>query len=264
MINNNVNNLGLGNSPYKPQSIPDFELGGRISEDKNGEIRKAENAEREGAVADVNEGREVAFSKQGDELAVSRIGRASYEADGKVIEKNNDGVVAERDKKIIKEDELDNKPKDVSGQTESRVAEMIDEEAEKAAEKKAEAKKDKKAEEVKERNAQNDDGRNVVQTGTSLVGKSKEEVEQMYRDGEISFNQYESDMEKRDSMKPAADSSDGKMIQAMEEKDAMEAENKALISAAENGRAEEMADILAGNGLFNGGDINKMMNIDLN
>lgn len=264
MINNNVNNYGLGNSPYSTQSIPDFELNNKIKEDKVGENRKAENAEAEGHVADVNEGRDVTLSKQGDELAVSKIGKASVEADGKVIEKSQDGVVAERDKKVFREEDLDKGPKDVSGQTESRVAEMIEEEADKAALKKTEEKKEKKAE-TEDKMSDKENADSKVRAGQqNLVGKSREEVEQMYRDGEISFNQYESNMEKREDVKPSADTKDGKMIQAMQEKDNLEAENKALITAAENNRAQEMADILAGNGLFNGGDINKMMNIELN
>lgn len=270
MINNNISNLGLGNSPYKTQ-VPDFELDVKKNEEKTGDVRKAENVEREGAVVDKNAGRDVQLSKQGDELAVSKVGRASVEADGKVIEKTKDGVVAERDnKKIIKEEDLAERPKDVSGQTESRVAQMIDQEADKAAEKKAEAKKAEKAEaakdakEAKENKAAQaefdpKENRAVMQ---SLVGKSKKEVDQMYRDGEISANQYQADKDRRDSIKPASEDDKGKLVQAMEEKDRFVNENKAILNAAENGRVEEMADILAKDGLFNGGDINKMLNID--
>ena len=163
----------------------------------------------------------AAMSSQGDDLKVTRDGMQSQAAGGTVQEQNEDGVVARKD--------------EVRVTTNADAAKILREQVEAA--------KEKANEDRLTGNEDEDEDEAAYSQDVSLIGKTKQQVEQLYRNGDISRYEYDQNMQQREE-KQAANQVDaeeeGNVIEQAAGSEEAKIQNKAIFTAYENGNEDVM------------------------
>lgn len=215
-----------GNSPYVNTQDGSIRVRERIEE----QIKEAnkpsvqENAEQQKNTVQQEEEKNVALniqSAQGDNLKVTQDGMQSQQAGGTIKENSEDGVVAKKD--------------DVRVTTNTDAARILREQIEKAKEESIEDR-------ITGKESSNDEAYKP-QAQVNLAGKTREQVEQLYRKGEISRYEYDKKLEESKEEGAVEDKAAAKQTELVEtvagQKEQM-IENKALFDAAENGNQDVM------------------------
>ena len=199
-----------------------------------------------------------AVSEQGDRLNVTRDGADSAKAGGTVIENGEDGLVAEQNKVSIEanEDAMESmraqieKTKENQAKAMEQMKETAEANAERAKERNelrdadnedANARKDLIIEEATQK------GNSVVETAKehvdNLTGLTKDQVEQLYREGRITRSEYQRNMETREAASEAAgqrQQENAELVQETLAGEAVAAASEALVTAVDNGNQEVM------------------------
>lgn len=207
-----------GASPYMNTVDGSIRAKERISEQvqEDSRIKESQKQQEQDANVAVN-----VQSAQGDNLKVTQEGMQSVQAGGTIRENSEDGVVARKD--------------DISVTTNTDAAKILKEQIEKAREK-AEEDRDSRADEAKEPAN--------TQSQVNLIGKTKEQIEQLYQRGDISRYEYDRKMEESEDKlakgEQAADEQ-GELVKEVTSGQEKIMENKALFDAVENGNQDVMA-----------------------
>lgn len=263
-VNNNVNtgvnyNQGLnatqtGSKPGVTDAVSEAAKKAVEAMDvKNAKVeedKKAEEKIREDAIS--------AVSEQGDRLNVTAEGADSARVGGTVVTNGEDGLVAEQNEVSIEanEEAIESMRAQIqeTRENQARAMEQMKETAEANAERAAErndlrdadneaakARKDLLIEEAENQ------GNSVVETAKehvdNLTGLSKDQVEQLYRDGRISRYEYQQNMEAREASAARAEKAGEETAQLTKETLADEAvveASEALVTAVGNGNGAVM------------------------
>ncbi len=224
---------------------------------------KAEAAAADKKKAEIKETEEdrMAISEKteyGDELRVTNEGAMSSQVGGTVLASDEDGLVAEQNKVSIEANE------EAMEQMRAQIQETRENQARAMEQMKATA--EANAERVKERNdlrdAQNEaadarkeilieettqNGNSVVETAKehvdNLSGMTRQQVEQLYRDGRITQYEYQQDLESREAAAKAVQAEGEQNAQLVKETLADEevvAASEALVTAVDNGNQAVM------------------------
>lgn len=263
-VNNNVNtgvnyNQGLkatqtGSKPGVTDAVSEAAKKAAEAMDvknaKAAEDKKTEEKIREDAIN--------AVSEQGDRLNVTAEGADSARVGGTVVTNGEDGLVAEQNEVSIEanEEAIESMRAQIqeTRENQARAMEQMKETAEANAERAAErndlrdadneaakARKDLLIEEAENQ------GNSVVETAKehvdNLTGLSKDQVEQLYRDGRISRYEYQQNMEAREASAARAENAGEETAQLTKETLADEAvveASEALVTAVDNGNGAVM------------------------
>ena len=221
-----------------------------MSDAKVAEEKKADKIKEDSAIS--------AVSEQGDRLNVTADGADSARVGGTVVANGEDGLVAEQNEVSIEanEEAIESMRAQIqeTRENQARAMEKMKETAEANAERASErnelrdadneaakARKDLLIEEAE------DKGNPVVETAKehvdNLTGLSKDQVEQLYRDGRISRYEYQQNMEAREASAAQAAKAGEETAQLTKETLADEAvieASEALVTAVGNGNGAVM------------------------
>lgn len=260
----NVNNLNVNNAagtqikPGVTDAVSEaakkaVEAMGDVTAGEQVELKKEEagkTGEQESAIS--------AVSEQGDRLNVTMNGAESARVGGTVLENGEDGLVAEQNKVSIESNE------DAMESMRAQIEETRENQA-KAMEKMretAESNAERAAERNELRDADNEDaaarkdliieeatreGNSVVETAkeqvNNLTGMTRQQVEQLYKDGRISRYEYQQNMEAREEQAEnaaAAGQQNAALVQETLAGEAVAAASEALVAAVDNGNTAVM------------------------
>ena len=183
-------------------------------------------------------------SKQGDELKVTERGLSSSEAGGRVEEKSEDGVVAKREDVTIESntEAMEVMKAQIKEARDNQAKHMEDtvntanEQAERMS-KKREVMIEQAQDESDNRSQPAADDKMV----DNLIGKSKSEVERLYREGRVSRLDYEKNMAEREERLELTNQKlkeDSELVKEVSADEMKIAQNAAVVEAAQNGNQD--------------------------
>lgn len=183
-------------------------------------------------------------SKQGDQLDVSEMGIDSAMAGGTVATKSDDGVVAKRDEITVKTnaEALDKLKEQINEARESQAKHMAD--TINTFNKQAEMTAGRAEVLIEQFENQAADRMETAKNQVgSLMGMSESEVNRLYREGKVSRQDYEQNMNRREELKAdnnEAAREDSELVKQVVSNDAAMTQNKALVESVENGKQDIM------------------------
>jgi hypothetical protein len=249
-INVNANPIGSGAVPGAANRAAVKNVG-NVAEAAGKAAAEAEVTKRPGEAVttekqsvDVQEIAVQETSKQGDELKVTERGLSSSEAGGRVEEKSEDGVVARReDVKIESNEEAMEAMKAQIKEARDNQAKHMEDTVNTANEQ-ADRMNEKREVMIEQAQAESDERSQAASDNKmvdNLIGKSKSEVERLYREGRVSRIDYEKNMAEREERLELTNQKlkeDGELVKEVAADEMKIAQNAAVVEAVQSGNQD--------------------------